>query len=495
MTKFRKICIGLFSLIFMFSCFLTEPVRAGEYSDYLDSVMDMAMERYHKDVSREKLLEGALRGIFDSMDDYTVFYNVDEANSFFNSMEGNYQGIGVEIMETGEGALITRVIGNSPAESAGILDDDIIVEVDGRNVKGLSVQETANLIKGEKGTVVKIGIIRGSSPKIIYFSVKRDVVNVSPVEWKIYDDFMYIKLESFSSNSSNFFEQALKEADKKGIRKLVLDLRDNPGGEVGQAVNIARFLVRKGIITTLDFKSKDYEDTVYLSYIEKPKYITAVLVNGNTASASEILAGAIQDSGDGFLVGTKTYGKGVFQNVFPILSPGAYEKYRELFGESIVDGYEWINKYNVQIYQSDIIGWAKITTGHYLTRNGKMIDGTGLTPDFQVDDYELVEGIDINSIKELRSEASVELNGVSSDVYSCEKILKIKGYDVDAPDNILDAKTSEALRKYQAEKRINITGILDSATKNKLNEDLSYLRFTVDKPFSKAVELLSLFHY
>ncbi|HEY8422617.1 MAG TPA: S41 family peptidase [Thermoclostridium sp.] len=493
MAKYRRSCIRLLAVVIILSSLLITQANADSgFSDYLDSVMQMIQDIYYKDVSKDELIEGALQGLFGKMDDYTVFYNIDEANAFFNSVERNYLGIGVEFIETPEGALITRVFSNSPAAGAGLLPDDIIVNVDGKNVKGLSSQDIAGLIKGEEGTTVRIGISRGTSSNIIYFNVKRNVVNLSPVSWNIYDDIMYIKLDSFSSNSSQFFEEALKQADKKGIKKLILDLRNNPGGEVSQAVNIARYLVREGTITTLDFKSESYVDAIYRSYLKNPKYVTAVLVNENTASASEILASALQDSGDGFLVGTKTYGKGVFQNLYPILKPNAYEKYKNLYGESIVNGYEWMNKYKIQVYQSDIIGWAKMTTGHYLTRNGKMIDGVGLTPDYPVEDYKLIEGIDVNNIKQLESSATIALNGVSSDVYNCEKILKIKGYEIDTPDSILDAKTSDALKKYQAEKGINVTGVLDVVTRSKLNEELDTLRKTIDRPFAKAIELLNL---
>ena len=421
------------------------------------------------------------------MDDYTIYYSQDEAESFhFNR---GITGIGVEIMEVPEGAIVTRVF--SSRLKGRYSADDIIVKVDGVDVKGLTVQDIANLVRGEKGSYVEIGIMRNYSSEILYFSVERNVVNISPVTWEIYGNAMYIKLEQFSSNSAHFFEQALKEADNNGINKIILDLRNNPGGEVGQAVSIARMLVRKGIITTLDFKSEEMNDTVYRSYLVKPKYVTAVLVNGNTASASEILASAIQDSRTRS-GGNKTYGKGVFQNMYPILKPEAYKKYRELYGESIVDGYEWMNKHDVQIYQEDILGWTKITTGHYLTRNGKMIDGTGLFPDFPVEDYEVVNDVDVNSIKRLDSSSTVELNGVGNDVYNAEKILRIKGYEIDEPDNILDAKTADALKKYQAEKKIKVTGVLDDTTKEKLNEDIYELRIAIDKPFAKAVELLGL---
>lgn len=493
MKKLNRFCIVFLSVV-VFSVSFIIPANAGVYSDYVESIIEMAQDRYYKDLSEKELIEGALRGIFSQMDDYTTFYTTDEANSFFSSMEGNYQGIGVEIMETADGVLVTRVFDGSPAQSAGILPDDIIVKIDGQDIKGISVQEAASLIKGAKGSFVQIGIRRGSSSEIIYFKVERNTVNLSPVKWKIYDDIMYIKLESFSSNSSDFFDQALNEADKKGIKKLVLDLRDNPGGEVDQAVNIASRLVQEGIITTLDFKSEKSSDIVYRSHLKKPKYVTAVLVNGNSASASEILASALQDSGDGFLVGTKTFGKGVFQNLYPVLTPEAYKRYRAMYGDSMVDGYDWINKYNVRIYQSDIIGWVKITTGHYLTRNGRIIHGIGLMPDFEVEDYQLVEGIDINSINELESSVTVQLNGVGNDVYNAEKILKIKGFDIDSPDNILDARTSNALKKYQAEKGISVTGVLDNATRKCLNIDLNELRIKIDKPFAKAIELLGSLH-
>jgi|BioPla2DNA2_1021312.scaffolds.fasta_scaffold00648_4 carboxyl-terminal processing protease len=493
MHKLKKFCLNLLFIVILSTIFVV-PANAAEegYSDYINSVFEMVQDRYYEDVPEEELLKGALRGIFDSMDDYTVFYDLDEADAFFNSVEANYQGIGVELMEVTEGALVTRVFSDSPAEGAGIVANDIIVSVDDKDVQGFSIQDIANLIKGEIGSFVKLGVVRKNSADILVFNIERAVVNISPVTWWVTNDIMYIKLDSFSSKSSNFLKQALEEADNRSIKKIILDLRNNLGGEVGQAVEIARQLVHEGIITTLDFKSEETADVVYKSYNENPKYLTAVLVNNNSASASEILASAIQDSRDGFLVGAQTYGKGVFQNVFPILKPSAYERYKAKYGKDIVDGYEWMQKHDVQIYQADLIGWTKITTGHYLTRNGKMIHGIGLTPDFAVEDYELVAGLDINAIKPLSSSATVELNGVGNDVYNAERILKIKGYEIENIDNILDEKTCDELQKYQHEKGISVTGTLDEETKNHLNVELQQLRIEIDRPYAKAIELLDL---
>lgn len=487
--KKRLLCLVL---VMMLQFVTIIPVKAADYSDYLDSVMEMVKDRYYVNISDKKLLEGALRGIFDSMDDYTTFYTPDEATAFLDTMEGNYQGIGVEITQVPEGVLVTRVFANSPAEGAGILPDDRIIRVNGTDIAGFTPSEAAALIKGEAGTFVDLEVLRGDSATVLKFRVERSMVNISPVTWRVDGDVMYIRLETFTGNSVRFFEQALKEMDKKGLWKMVLDLRGNPGGEVFQAVSIARFLVRKGVITTLDFKSNKQNDIVYESYLTKVKYLPAILINENTASASEILASAVQDSGDGFLVGTKTFGKGVVQNIFPVLAPEAYERYKKEYGHSIVNGYDWINEYNVNIQETDLIGWTKITTGHYLTRNGNMIDGIGLTPNFTVENQEPVYGIDVQAIKPLQAASPIALNGVGNDVFNAEKILVLKGYALETPDNTLDEKTSELLKQYQQEKGLKVTGILDEATQKALNGELEELRLSVDKQYAKARELLNL---
>lgn len=491
----KKRAITALVFIIVFQMVLCAPVRAEGYSDYLDSIMDMARERYYKDISREELLKGALKGIFDRMDDYTTFFELEEATTYLDTLEGNYQGIGVEIIQVPEGVMVTKVFANSPAEGAGVIANDRIVRVDGKDIAGLTSSDVAAMIKGEAGTIVELGILRGTSEEIMYIRVERGTVNISPVSWRVDGDVMYIRLDSFSGNSARYFEEALKEMDNRGIWKMVLDLRDNPGGDVFQAVSIGRFLVKEGIITTLDFKSEKQRDIEYSSYLKKVKYLPAILVNGNTASASEILASAVQESGDGFLIGTKTYGKGVVQNILPVLSPKAYEQLKEEYGVSMVDAYDWIDEYKVNLTESDLIGYSKITTGHYLTRNGNMIDGAGLVPNYVVEYEEPVMGIDIQTVKTLESADDIGLNDVSNDVFNAEKLLYLNGYMSEVPDNILDEKTIVILKQYQKEKGIQETGVLDNATKKALNSDLDALRLKMDKQYAKARELLSLLKY
>lgn len=488
----RRSLLLLLTFILVFQMLFIAPALAWEYSEYLENIFDLAKERYYKDVTDQQLLEGALKGIFSTMDEYTEFYSIDEYNSFVDRMSGNYHGIGVTIMEAPDGVIVVDVFKNSPAEGAGILPNDLIIKIDGTDIKDYTADEVASMIKGAPGTFVELVVVRETLTDNITIKVQRNVVNISPVSWKVDGDVMYIKLESFSGNSARYFEQALKEMDKKGIWKMIIDLRDNLGGDVFQAVSIARHLIRKGTITKLDFKSEQAKDIEYLSYLPKAKYLPAVLVNGKSASASEILASAIQDSRDGFLVGTKTYGKGVVQNLYPILSPEAYEKYSREYGWGIIDAYDWENRFRVEVPQSELIGWLKITTGHYLTRAGNMIDGVGITPDFEVDDYEPVNGIDVHAVGTLESVETITVNGVSNDVYNAERILKLKGYDIASVDNVLNEETYEILKQYQKDNGIEVTGVLDEMTKSVLNKDLISLRRTIDRQYGKAMELLGL---
>lgn len=354
------------------------------------------------------------------------------------------------------------------------------------------MEEVAGLIKGPSGTKVVIGVLRNGTDGVIELEVTRRQIIINPVTHKIEGDIGYIKLESFNSNASKAMEEALKQMDKNNIKKIILDLRDNPGGDVGQAVSIARKFVKKGLITKLDFKSESQKDEEYYSYLEELKYKLVVLVNENSASASEILAGAIQDTGSGILVGTTTFGKGKVQNLYPILTPEAVEKYRKETGETFVNGYDLLEKHGIYPSDEEIIGWVKITTGEYYTPNGRMIDGVGLEPDVYVENepegkYKILEGVE-----KLRKVTKPSLNAQSEDVLNAEKILSALGYDVDTPDNLMDEKTVKAVAEFQRDCGLYSYGVLDFATQQALNDKLDELLLVKnrDKQYEKAVELL-----
>lgn len=456
----------------------------------LGSVMQMLREENGGRVSEQQLIEGALKGIFDSMDDYTVYFTMEEAQSFLSSTSGNYEGIGVLIEKIGDYVVITKVFNTSPAQKAGILPGDKIAEVDGKNVVGASPEEVGSLVKGKSGSKVNIGVIRDGMEAIRYFEMSRAAVKVNPVEYEIRNGIGYIRIDMFNSNTNQFIKEALKEMDKRKIAKIVLDLRDNPGGYVDQAVEVARRFVPQGLITRLDFKSESERDVEYLSYLKNTKYKLVVLVNEMSASASEILAGAIQDKKSGVLVGTNTFGKGRVQSIIPIITPEASEKYKKRVGKTIVDAYRLYTKHGVFVRDEEVLGWCKITTGEYKTPNGRMIDGSGLEPDIKVDNYVPVNGIDVNNIRKLSAKSVLKLGSESVDVYNAEKILKISGYDVDTPDMKLDEKTYNAIMQFQKDSKIKVSGNLTTTTQVLLNRKLGNMLIKIDKQYAKAVEVL-----
>ncbi|AEV67339.1 S41 family peptidase [Acetivibrio clariflavus] len=490
----KTICI-IFILCLLTSniSFAAESQTENEnYSDidYLKSVMDMIRDRYKGNVTEEQLIESAINGMFSAMDQYTEFFDKKEADSFFSDIEGSYVGIGVRISSQTNDICVVEVFESSSAAKAGIIKGDIIVKINDVNVEGKTSEEVANLIRGKAGTKVNLGIMRPGQKQLLNIEVERSEVKINPVTYRIIDDIGYIKLDIFNSNSSINIIKALKEMDNNNISKLILDLRDNPGGELSQVIKIAEKFVPEGLITKLDFQSEKMEDELYYSKNKELKYKLVVLVNGLSASASEILAGAIQDTGAGVLVGTKTYGKGKVQNIYPVLSPEAYKRYSKELGATILDAYDLINNYDIIPSEDEIIGWAKITTGEYYTPKGRMIDGIGLDPDYYVENTYIVNGVDIRTIDTLSKQVRINVNDKSIDVLNAEKILKLLGYNIAKPDMIFDKESAAAVYEFQKDNGFYPYGVLDFATQQALNDKLENLILECDKQMAKALELL-----
>ncbi len=473
--------------------FAQESINADQNGalDYLKSMTGMIKKEYKGDISDKQLMEGMLKGMFGTMDPYTEFYTREEAESFLNSIDGSYEGIGISMKEETGAVIVEDVYPGSPADKAGISKGDIIVEVEGKNTAVMTVDDVAGYIKGTAGTIVKIGIKKSGETVVRKLEVKREKVSINPVYYEINGDTGYIKISMFNMNMDECLTRALNEIDNKNIKKLVLDLRDNPGGEVSQAVAAARKFVPEGVITKLDFKSEDNEDLEYYSYLKEKKYKMAVLVNENSASASEILAGAIQDTKAGVLIGTKTYGKAKVQNIYPLLTPEAFEKYTKQLGVNIVNAFELEKKYNITPEEGDIIGWTKITTGLYTTPNGRMIDLKGIIPDINVENSNLINGVEVNRVEKLKKSSKPSLNSEGSDVRTAEEILKMCGYDIGSPDNKFDEKTLKAVKKFQKDNNLFPYGVLDFSTQQLLNNRLDKLLDEADTQYLKAVEYLN----
>lgn len=312
-------------------------------------VRDILDRNFYKSVDQNKLLEGAIRGMAESLNDpYTVYLNKEQNKASNERIEGNYVGIGAILSPNDkEEGIIYEFFEGSPAKAAGLKVGDKILEVDGRDVSKAS--NISAYLKGKENTDVKLTVYRPSTNKKYEFTVTRKRIDIPCVNSEVLEGNVgYIRILIFDSKVNKEFEASLDALLKKGIKGLIIDLRGNPGGYLAEVVQIADRLLPEGkIVYTIDrYKNK----MVKKSDAKQLKLPLAVLVNGNSASASEILAGAVKDFKKGILVGTKTFGKGVVQT---------------------------------PIEFSDGSG-LNVTTSRYYTPSGVCIHGIGIKPNIEV---------------------------------------------------------------------------------------------------------------
>ena len=318
------------------------------YKD-LDEVYQRIQKQYYKDVDPEKLIVGATKGMVDSLGDkYSSYMTKNEYDQWYSTVTGEYEGIGVTfVMEKkGEGKII-MVNEKSPAANAGLKAGDVMTKIDGKTYD--DADEMSNAIRGEGGTNVKITYKRDGKEKTV--SITRDrIVNVSVMSDMLSGNIGYIRILSFESSTDENFKKALESMEKKKVKGLIIDLRDNGGGLVDSATKIADMLLGKCNITYLQNREgkKEYID----SNAAKTDLPYVILVNGNTASASEIVTAAIQDNKGGKIVGTRTYGKGIVQSTDQLDDGSALE----------------------------------ITILQYFSPNGHAIHKKGIKPDYVVKD-------------------------------------------------------------------------------------------------------------
>lgn len=308
---------------------------------------------YGDEVDKEKLQESIIKGYVDGLGDlYSVYYNEAETQSLMESTSGEFGGIGVVITQDIDTQIITftTVYENSPGQKAGLKDGDILYKVDGEEVTGQDLDTVVSKIRGEKGTTVEITVYRGDTMEEFTCAVTRDIIEVNTVAYEMKEDKIgYIIVSGFETVTYNQFESALNDLNAQGMEALVIDLRNNPGGNLSTVCEMLDLILPEGTIVST--KDKNGKGDVMTSDDEHQLHIPlAVLINGNSASASEIFAGAVQDYGIGTLVGTTTYGKGIVQ----------------------------------ELYQMTDGTCLKITTSEYFTPSGRNIHGIGIDPDIEV---------------------------------------------------------------------------------------------------------------
>ena len=316
--------------------------------------IEALIEKYYlKDIDEQAVIDGAIEGYVSALGDpYTEYIPADEMEEYTENIMGNFVGIGIYMIQNVEKNVIEVLtpIKESPAEAAGILPGDIIIAVDGVEYSGEEMTTASNKIKGEEGTKVKLTILRGE--ETLEIEITRSKVNTNPViSEKLDNSIGYLAVSSFDEGTADEFKTKFESLKEQGITSLIIDLRNNGGGLVDEALQIADYIVPKGkeLLITVDKDNKEViEKAEQDVLIDMP---IVVLVNENSASASEILAGALKDLEEATLVGTTTYGKGVIQQVLSLRNGSG----------------------------------LKVTVEEYYTPDRNKIDGVGIEPDETVE--------------------------------------------------------------------------------------------------------------
>ncbi|MCT4606864.1 MAG: S41 family peptidase [Marinisporobacter sp.] len=341
---------------------------------------DFVKENYYIPVDESKFEDGIIKGLFESLDDpYSVYMNQKEFTSLMEHTKGTYDGIGV-IMTAGKDGFITVVspIEDTPGEKAGLRTGDKIVKVNDHHVRASTAEQldkAVSMIKGKHGTKVSLTVMRPEKKEPFVVDIIREEIRLKTVKSRmLQDDIGYIRITMFDEKTAKDFMKQLDELEKKNIKGLVIDLRNNPGGLLDECAEIAdRILGKQDIVYTQDRAGKrEYKR----SDEEKVDYPFVLLVNGGSASASEIVSGAVKDTKSGTLIGTTTFGKGLVQQVIPLKDGSGF----------------------------------KLTTAQYFTPNGTYIHGKGIEPNIVIElPEELKEKIDITDEEDVQLQKGIEV--------------------------------------------------------------------------------------
>ena len=346
----------LFIIIFYFSAAnAANEDNIYKKNDMFSEVLDKINKEYVDEINQSKAMDAAINGVLQSLDPYSAYMSPESFENMQTETSGEFGGLGIEVgMEHGVVKVISP-IDNSPASKVGVKAGDYIVKINDIQVQGKTLTEAVELMRGPVGTDIEITVRRRGEKKALTFVITRDIIEVSSVKSEIKDEKTgYMRLTSFNENSGDQIKNKIKEFKKNGkIENYILDLRNNPGGLLSQAIKISDFFLDNGEIVSTKSKRK-YENRKWFAKkgdILKSNTLV-VLINYGSASASEIVAGALQDHKRAILIGESTYGKGSVQSIIPLKNNGA----------------------------------IRLTVSKYYLPSGKSISDVGVTPDIEVDE-------------------------------------------------------------------------------------------------------------
>lgn len=450
--------IGVILLVFVTSMLTAmmiqenrKVVSSTSSFDKLEEVMTLLQNQYVDEVDEGRLLEGAIKGMVDSLEDpYTTYMDKEEAKGFHEAITSSFEGIGAEVTEENGKIVIVSPIKGSPAEKAGLKPEDKIVKVDDQNIEGMSVHEAVMLIRGEKGTEVKLTVERENVGEIVV-TITRDTIPIHTVYTEVTENEMaIIQITRFSESTGRELADALMELEKQNVKGIILDLRQNPGGLMEQAIAMTDMFVDKGKVI---LKVEDKDGNVETYKAKNPsmvKWPVVVMTDNGTASAAEIMASALHESAGIPVVGDTTFGKGTVQNA-----------------KEFSDGTS-----------------IKYTIAKWLTPSGQWVHEKGFEPVYKVSlpDY--------TNISYLDPKTSIRQGDSSPEVKTGEEMLNAIGYSVTV-DGFLEKEEEKVIRQFQKDYGVKETGVLEGETTEKL---LNLVREKIkenDTQLNKAKEILA----
>ncbi|UII54462.1 S41 family peptidase [Cytobacillus spongiae] len=427
-------------------------VERNEF-DKLYSTYDTLQKSYYKELDQTKLVDGAINGMLEALEDpYSDYMNEEEAKSFHQSISSSFEGIGAEIQEKDGYILIVSPIKGSPAEKAGLKPNDKVLQVDGESIQGLSTTEAVMKIRGEKGTTVELLIQRPGMESTMTIPIVRDTIPIETVYGEMLEDGIgKVQITTFSTNTTKELVDVLNDLQQQGMKGLILDLRQNPGGLLDEAVKISSLFVPEGEVV-LQVEDREGKKKLFKSSKDNsnPNLPLVVVIDKGSASASEILSAAVSESAGIPLVGEKSFGKGTVQRA-----------------QDFSDG-------------SNI----KFTTEKWLTPKGNWVHENGIKPDYEAALPEYA------SLPIVNPEAELTLSSSSNDVKTAQKMLKALGYDPGREDGFFDEKTKAAVIQFQKAEKLDPTGTLKGDATIKLMDKLRDKMKANDTQILKAIEVL-----
>ncbi|RSD25179.1 S41 family peptidase [Mesobacillus subterraneus] len=403
--------------------------------DKVEQAYSLIFNSYVEKVEEEKLIEGAIQGMLATLEDpYSVYMDKDTAKQFNETLESSFEGIGAEVSSVDGKIVIVSPFKNSPAEKAGLKPNDQILKVDGESIEGLDLYEATLKIRGKKGTPVVLEIGRKGLKEPLQVKVIRDEIPQITVHADMKkvngEKIGYLEITSFSTDTSKEFNKELKALEKDGMDALLIDVRGNPGGLLSSVEEILRELISKEK-PLYQIEERNGDKTRYFSNLEKVKdYSIGVLIDKGSASASEILAGALKEAGGYPVIGEKTFGKGTVQQPVPM-----------------GDG-------------SNI----KLTLYKWLTPDGNWIHNKGIEPTVAVSQPALYNTHPIQAEQPLQRDMN------SEQVKNAQEILTGLGFEPGRTDGYFSDMTEIAVKAFQRKREMNATGVIDAKTATALEE-------------------------